>query len=70
LLKTKEIEELCYQLSLTHSSMLTLVETLSSLASVTHEGVSGTHDLREEHLVAIPHEEHSKLHVFKERFDT
>jgi hypothetical protein len=37
--------------------------------SVTHEGMSGTHDLREEPLVMILHEEHSELQVLEERFD-
>jgi hypothetical protein len=68
--KEREIEELCYQLSLACSSSLTVVKTPSSLAVVTHEGMSGTHDLREEPLVTIPHEEHSELQVFEERFDT
>jgi hypothetical protein len=36
--KEREIEELCYQLSLAHSSSLTTTETPSSLAAVTHEG--------------------------------
>ena len=48
-----------------HSSSLQ-----SYLASLTHEGMSGTCDLREEPLVTIPHEEHSELQVFEERFDT
>jgi hypothetical protein len=39
------------------------------LAVVTHEGVSAPHDLREEPLVTIPHEEHSELQVLEERFD-
>jgi hypothetical protein len=68
--KEREIEELCYQLSLAHSSSLTTTKTPSSLAVVTHEGMSGTHDLREEPLVTIPHEENSELQVFEERFDT
>jgi hypothetical protein len=36
---------------------------------VTHEGVSGTLDLREGPLVMILHEEHSKLQVLEERHD-
>jgi hypothetical protein len=32
--------------------------------------VSGTHDMREEPLVMIPHEEYSELQVFDERLDT
>jgi hypothetical protein len=67
--KEREVEELCYQLSLAHSSSLT-TKTPSSLAIVTHEGVSGTHDLREEPFVTIPHEEHSELQVLEERYDT
>jgi hypothetical protein len=66
--KEREVEELCYQLSLTCFSSLT-TETPSSLAVVTHEGVSGTHDLREEPLVMISHEEHSELQVLEERYD-
>jgi len=58
--KEREVEELCYQLSLECSSSLT-VETRSSLAVVTHEGMSGTHGLREVPLVMILYEEHSKL---------
>jgi hypothetical protein len=67
--KEREVEELCYQLSLACSSSLT-TETPSSLAAMTHEGVSGTHDLREEPFVMIPHEEHSELQVLEERYDT
>jgi len=55
--KEREVEELCYQLILACSSSLT-TETPSSSATVTHEGVSGTHDLREEPLVTVLHEEH------------
>jgi hypothetical protein len=58
--KEREVEELCYQLSLARSSSLT-TETPSSLVAVTHEGVSGPDDLREEPLVTIPHDEHSEL---------
>jgi hypothetical protein len=36
---------------------------------MTHEGVSGTHDLRMEPLVTIPHEEHSEMQVLEERYD-
>jgi hypothetical protein len=68
--KERKIEELCYQLSLAHSSLLTTAETSSSLAVVTHESVSGTHDLREEPLVTILHEKHSELQVYEECFDT
>jgi hypothetical protein len=68
--KEREIEELCYQLSMAHSSSLTVTETPSSLVVVTHEGMSGTHDLREEPLVTIPHKEHSRLQVYEESLDT
>jgi hypothetical protein len=57
--KERDIEELCHQLSLSHSSSLIIAETPSSLAVVTNEGVGGTHDLREEPLVTILHEERS-----------
>ena len=56
----REVEELCYKLSLAHSSSLT-AETPSSCAFMTHEGMGGTHDLREETLLTIIHEEHSEL---------
>ena len=59
--KDREVEELCYQLSLARSSSLTTTETPSSLAIVKHEGMSGTHDLREEPLVTILYKEHSEL---------
>jgi len=36
---------------------------------VAHEGISGTHDLREEPLMKISHVEHSELQVLEERFD-
>jgi hypothetical protein len=51
-----------------NSSSLT-TKTPSSLEVVTHEGMSGTHDLREEPLVTIFHEEHSELQVLEERYD-
>jgi hypothetical protein len=57
--KEREVEELCFQLSLACSLSLIKIETPSSLEVVTHEGVSGIHDLREEHLLVIMHEEHS-----------
>jgi hypothetical protein len=66
--KEREFEELCYQLSLAHSSSLT-TETPSSLAVMTHEGMIGTHDLNEEPLVMISHEEHSNFQVLEERYD-
>jgi hypothetical protein len=56
--KEREVEEFCYQLSLARSSSLK-AKTPSSLAVVTHEGVSGPRDFREEPLVTILHEEHS-----------
>jgi hypothetical protein len=46
-----------------------IVETPSSLAVVTHEGMSGPLDLREEPLVMILYEEHSELQVLEERYD-
>jgi hypothetical protein len=54
-------EPLCYQFSVAHSLSLTTTKTPSSLVLVTHEVTSGTHDLREEPLVTIPHEEHLEL---------
>jgi hypothetical protein len=68
--KEREIEEFCYQLSLARSSSLTVAETPSSLAIVAHEGMSNTHDLREEPLVMILHEENLELQVLEEKFDT
>ena len=56
--KEREIEKLCYQLSLAHSSSLT-TETPSSLEVVTHEGMSGPPNLREDPLVMISQKEHS-----------
>jgi hypothetical protein len=67
--KEREIEKFCYQLSLACSSSL-IIETPSSLIVVTHEGMSGTHDVRDEPLVMIPHEEHLELQVLEERYDT
>jgi hypothetical protein len=62
-------EELCYQLSLARSSSLTTTKTPSSLAAVTPEGMSSTHDLREEPLMMSPDEEHSELQVLEESLD-
>jgi hypothetical protein len=45
--KGREIEEFCYQLSMEHSSSLTTTKTPSSLVVLTHEGMSGTHDMRD-----------------------
>jgi hypothetical protein len=56
--KERGIKELCHHLSLACSSI------------VTHEGNSGTHDLREEPLMTTPHEEYSELQVYEESFDT
>jgi hypothetical protein len=64
--KEREVEELCYQLSLAHSSS---TKTPLSLVAMTHEDVSGTHDLREDPFETIPHEEHSELQVLEERYD-
>jgi hypothetical protein len=52
-------EEICYKLHLACSSSLATTKTTSYLVSMTHESVSGTHDLREEYLVTIMHEENS-----------
>jgi hypothetical protein len=67
--KEREIGELCYHLSMAQYSSLVAVETPSYLEVVTHMGMSGTRDLREEPLVTIPHEENSKLQIFEESFD-
>jgi hypothetical protein len=67
--KEREVEELCCQLNLVRSSLLTVAKTPLSLALMTYEGVIGTHDLREEPLVMIPHKEHSELQVLEERYD-
>jgi len=56
------------ELSLEHSSSSTK-ETQSSMATITHEDVSGTHYLMEEHLVMVKHEEHSDLHGFAKKYD-
>jgi hypothetical protein len=65
--KEREVEEICYQLILAWSSSLT-TKTPSYLVAATHEGMSGPHDLRDEPLVMIPHEEHSELQVLEERY--
>jgi hypothetical protein len=64
--KEREVEELCYQLSLARSSSLT-AETQSSLVVVTHEGVRATCDLREEPFVTILQEAQSALQVLVDR---
>jgi hypothetical protein len=48
--KERKIEELCYQLSMARSSSLTTEKTPPYLAMVTHEGMSGTHDMKEDPL--------------------
>jgi hypothetical protein len=58
--KEREVEELNYQLSVTLCSPLTTGNP-SSLAVVTQEGVSVTHDVREESLMMSPEKEHSEL---------
>jgi hypothetical protein len=68
--KEREIEDIYYLLSMTHSSSLTTTTTLSSLAIVMHEIMSDTHDLRKEPLVMIPHKEKSYLQVYEEKLDT
>jgi hypothetical protein len=59
--KEREFEEICYQLSLACSSLMTTIGNPSYLATIAHEGMSGTHDLREEPLVTTPHGENSYL---------
>ena len=59
--KAKKVEEISHQIRLAQYSSLIVVETSPSLAAVTHEDMSVTHGLREEPLVIITHEEHSKL---------
>jgi hypothetical protein len=56
-----QVDELYVELTLAHSSS-SIAEIRSSLAAITHEDVSSTHDLREEPLVMVKHEEHSDLH--------
>ena len=65
----REIEELCYHISLAHSSALTAAETSSSLVAVTHENMSGTREQREGPPVTIPHEERSGLQAYEESLD-
>jgi hypothetical protein len=38
--------------------------------TITHEYVSGTHDSREEPLMAVKHEEHSYFHGIEERYES
>jgi hypothetical protein len=59
--KERGNEDMCYQLSLAHSSSLTTIKTPSYLVVVMHEGMSDTHDLRDTPLVMIPSEEASGL---------
>jgi len=54
------------ELSFAHSSS-SKVETQSCMESIIHEDVGGTHDLRDEPLVVVKHEEHSYLHGLEER---
>jgi hypothetical protein len=54
--KEREVEELHYQLSVTLSSPLTTM-TPSSLESMTQEGMSVKHDVREEPLMMSSDEE-------------
>jgi hypothetical protein len=68
--KEREIEDLCYLLSMAHSSSLKTSEVISSLKTVMHEIMSDTHDLRKDPLVMIPHKEQSELQVYEERLDT
>jgi hypothetical protein len=66
--KEREVEELHYQLSVALSSPLT-TGTPSSLAVMTQEGMSVTHDVREEPLMMSLDEEHSELQVLEESLD-
>jgi hypothetical protein len=54
--KESEVEELHYQLSVTLSSPLTTM-TPSSLESMTQEGMSVKHDVREDPLMMSSNEE-------------
>jgi hypothetical protein len=56
------------ELSLAHSSSST-IEFESSVAAITHEDVSGTHDLRGEPLVRVKHKENSDLQGLEDRYD-
>jgi hypothetical protein len=67
--KEGEVEELHYQLSLVHSSPLT-IETPSYLATMIHACVSVMHDTREEPLLMSSDEEHSEFPVLKRRHDS
>jgi hypothetical protein len=59
--KVRDIKELFHHLSLA---------CYSSLKEVTHEGMSGTHDMRVEPLMTIPHRDYLGLQVYEDRFDT
>jgi len=50
--KDRDIKELCHHL---------ILACYSSLEVVTHEGLSGTHDMRVEPLMTIPHGEYLGL---------
>jgi hypothetical protein len=63
--KEREVEEVHYQLGLAHSSPL-MTDTPSSLAAVTQESGSLTHDVREETLMMSQDEEQSEMHVPEE----
>jgi len=64
-----QVDEICVELILAHSSSST-TKTQSSMAPITHEDVSGTHDLREEPFVMVKHGERSYLHGLEERYDS
>ena len=65
-----QVDELCMELSLAHSSS-SIAETQSSMAAITHEDVSsGTHDLREGTLVMVKHKKHSDLQGLEERYNS
>jgi hypothetical protein len=57
------------ELSLTHSPS-SIAETQSSMSTITHEDVSGTHDWREGPLGMAKLEEHSDLQGLEERYDS
>jgi hypothetical protein len=67
--KAGEVEDLRYQLSLTHSSPLT-TETPSDLAAMIQAGVSVTHDRREELLVMSSDEESSEFPILQRSHDS
>jgi hypothetical protein len=67
--KEREVEELHYHPSVALSSPL-IARIPSSLATVIQEGVTVTHDVREEPLMMSPDEDHSELQVLEESLDS